>query len=356
MRIAHRSQRSLPLETPSRPGRFRQIAMVAMLALLLMGALAACGQGPQTSAGGKPLRHLTLGLTYIPNVQFAPFYVAKQLGYYKDAGLDVTLRHHTFTEDEFSALVGGKEDAIFAGGDEMLQARSKGVPIVYVAQVFTKYPVTLIVPADSSIQTAADLRGHSIGVPGKYGADYIGLLALLKNAGLRESDVNIQTIGYQQVPTLLAHRVDAVMGYINGDAVAFEQAHFPIRTLSIGDTQPLISNGLGALETELQAHPDDIKALVQATLRGLQYTLAHPTEAFDVCKSGNFVPGLANPKTAATQTAVLQATLPLWQQGAKPGYNDPAAWQSMASFLQAQGQLAGAVDASKALSNDYLPA
>ncbi|MGZ6388804.1 MAG: ABC transporter substrate-binding protein [Ktedonobacterales bacterium] len=354
MQLEHRSEQTSSPEAQPRPAVFRRVAAVAMLALLIAGALAACGQS--TSAGGKPLRHITLGLTYVPNVQFAPFYVAKQLGYYKDAGLDVTLRHHTFTEDEFSALVGGKEDAIFAGGDEMLQARSKGVPIVYVAQVFTKYPVTLIVPANSSIQTAADLRGHSIGVPGKYGADYIGLLALLKNAGLRESDVHIQTIGFQQVPTLLAHRVDAVMGYINGDAVAFQQANFPIRTLSIGDGQPLISNGLGALESELQAHPNDIKALVQATLRGLEYTLAHPTEAFNISKNGNFVPGLADPKTAATQTAVLQATLPLWQQGAKPGYNDPAAWQSMASFLQAQGQLTGAVDVTKAISNDYLPA
>lgn len=354
MHIVHRSQSESSPEAHSYPAVFRRVAAVAMLALLVVSALAACGQ--QTSAGGKPLHHITLGLTYIPNVQFAPFYAAKQLGYYKDAGLDVTLRHHTFTEDEFSALVGGKEDAIFAGGDETLQARSKGVPIVYVAQVFTRYPVALIVPANSSIHTAADLRGHSIGVPGKYGATYIGLLALLQTAGLHESDVNIQTIGFQQVPTLLAHRVDAVMGYINGDAVAFQQANFPIRTLSVGDTQPLISNGLAALESELQAHPDDIKALVQATLRGLQYTLAHPTEAFNICKTGNFVPGLADPKTAATQTAVLQATLPLWQQGAKPGYNDPAAWQSMAGFLQAQGLLGGAVDVTKALSNDYLPA
>jgi NitT/TauT family transport system substrate-binding protein len=353
MHIVHRSQHVSSLGAHPRPAALRRVAAIAMLALLMAGVLAACGQ--PTSAGGKPLRHITLGLTYVPNIQFAPFYVAKQLGYYQDVGLDVTLRHHTFTEDEFSALVAGKEDAIFAGGDETLQARSRGVPIVYVAQVFTKYPVTLMVPANSSIQTAADLRGHSIGVPGKYGATYIGLLALLKNAGLRESDVNIQPIGFQQVPTLLAHRVDAVMGYINGDAVAFQQAHFPIRTLSIGDGQPLISNGLGALESELQAHPDDIKALVQATLRGLQYTLAHPTEAFNISKDGKYVPGLTDPKTAATQTAVLQATLPLWQQGAKPGYNDPAAWQSMASFLQAQGQLGGAVDATKAVSNDYLP-
>ena len=354
MHIEGRSQHSSSSEAHLRPAAILRVGAAAMLALLLAGTLAACAQ--QTTAGSKPLHHLTIGLTYIPNVQFAPFYVAKQLGYYQEAGLDVTLRHHTFTEDEFSALVGGKEDAIFAGGDEMLQARSKGFPAVYVAQVFTKYPVTLIVPANSSIQTVADLRGHSIGIPGKYGADYIGLLALLKNAGLRESDVNVQTIGFQQVPTLLAHRVDAVMGYINGDAIAFQQANFAIRTLSIGDGQPLISNGLGALERELQTHPDDIKALVKATLRGLDYTLAHPTEAFNICKNDKYVPGLTDPKTAATQTAVLQATLPLWQQGAKAGYSDPAAWQSMASFLQSQGQISGTVDASKAYSNAYLPA
>src|SRR6185437_7644378 len=114
---------------------------------------------------------------------------ADSLGYYKDAGLKVSFHHHAAGEDEFGALVSGHEDVIFAGGDEMLQAQGQGVPVVYLAQVFTQYPVALIVAADSPIKTAADLRGHSVGIPGTYGATYIGLLALLQQGGLTQKDV-----------------------------------------------------------------------------------------------------------------------------------------------------------------------
>lgn len=276
----------------------RRSLLAALLALVSLTSLAACGSsthsvgskqaqgcgttgGATTSSGASvsntaysaealtlPATHssprkLTLGLTYIPNIQFAPFYVAEALGYYTQAGLDVTLRHHGFSEGEFDALVTGHEDAIFASGDETLQARSKGIPVTYVAQVFTRYPVALIVPSSSSIQSVKDLKGHTVGVPGYYGATYIGLLALLQCAGLSKSDVNIQAIGYTQVAALLGHKVDAVMGYSNNEVLQFQKANFAVRTFPV--QQPFISNGLAALDSELSAHPDDIRALVAAT-------------------------------------------------------------------------------------------
>lgn len=303
-----------------------------------------------TPASPQPF---TLGLTYIPDVQFAPFYVAKELGYYQNAGLDVTLRHHSITEGEFDALVAGHENAIVASGDETLQARSRGIPITYVGQVFTKYPVTLIVPACSPIHTAADLRGHSIGVPGTYGATYIGLLAILQSAGLSTSDVHIQSIGFTQVSALLSNKVDAVMGYVNNEPIQLQKAGFAIRTIPVAF--PLISDGLAALDSELQAHPDEIRALVAATLQGVQYTLAHPDQAFAICKK--YVPGLDDPTKAAAAQAELMASLPLWQTpaGARPGYTSSSAWQQMASLMQAQGQLSGAVNVGAVFSNAYLP-
>src|SRR5579885_1243746 len=129
-------------------------AVVAFFALLtLIPVLAGCGA---SSAGNGTAGSLTLGLTYVPNIQFAPFYVAQDLGYYKAAGLNVTFHHHNVGEDEFSALVAGREDAIFASGDEVLGARAQDIPIVDVATIWTKYPVTLIVPANSAIQSPAD--------------------------------------------------------------------------------------------------------------------------------------------------------------------------------------------------------
>jgi NitT/TauT family transport system substrate-binding protein len=329
----------------------RAVAGPLLLAVALV-SLAACGATADAGTGAS-LPSVTIGLTYVPNVQFAPFYVAKSLGYYQQAGVNVTLRHHTFAEDEFGALVAGKENLIIAGGDETLQARSHGVPLVYVAEIFTSYPVTLIVPADSPIHTLADLRGHTIGVPGAYGATYIGLLALLQSAGLSRSDVTIQSIGYTQVPALLSHKVDAVMGYSNNEPIQFQKAGFAIRTFPVSGVSPLISNGLVVLQSELNAHPDVVRKVIAATLKGVEYTLAHPQQALDISKK--YVPDLQDPAKAADAMAVLQATLPAWQTGARPGAVDPQAWQAMATFLQAQGQLAGPVDASKAFTNAYLP-
>lgn len=330
--------------------RRHPILASALVTTLLGLALAACG-----SAGASGQAHkMTVGLTYIPNIQFAPFYVAAEKGYYKDAGLDVTLRHHSFAEDEFGALVAGSEDVIFGSGDEMLQARDKHIDVTYIANVFTSYPVALIVPAASAIHTIADLKGHTVGIPGPYGATYIGLLALLKSAGLGPRDVTIQSIQYTQVAALSTGKVDAVMGYINNEPIQFQQLNFAIRTFPVSSLGGLVSNGLAALQKTLNARPDDIKKLVTATLRGVQYTLAHPDEAITI--SQKYVPDLTGTQQIANARAVLQATLPLWMMNAsQPGYIDPQAWQAMAMFMQTQGLLSSGVPISQTYSDQYLP-
>lgn len=335
----------------SRSGGLLRFSILARLLLAMVVTLALVGCGGSASADAKPV---TIGLTYVPNIQFAPFYVADSLGYYKDAGLKVTFHHHGASEDEFGALVAGQENMIFAGGDEMLQAQSNGVPVVYLDQVFTQYPVAIIVPADSPIKTPADLRGHSIGVPGAYGATYIGLLALLQQGGLTQKDVNIQSIGYTQLPALMSKKVDAVMGYLNNEAVEFNEAGFAIRTIPVGNSQPLISNGLGALQKEIDSNPDVVKAVIAATQKGVDYVAAHPADAVTI--SAKYVPDLNDSKNAANALAVLNATIPLMKQNSgTAGATDASAWTSMATFLKNNGQLQKPVDTTKAFNNDYLP-
>jgi NitT/TauT family transport system substrate-binding protein len=329
----------------------RSLPLVALLACVVV---AACG-GAQPS-GTRPLHGLTAGLTYIPNIQFAPFYAADSLGYYRDAGLQVTLRHHSFSEDEFGAIASGKEDVIFAGGDEMLQARDHSVSLVDVATIFQKYPVALIVPDSSPIRAPADIRGHSIGTPGPYGETYFGLLSLLQFAGLAKSDVNTQFIQFTQVAALAGHKVDGVMGYLNNENIQLRQAGVAVRTLALSDvvqSLPLVSNGLSVLDTELKSHPDDVRSFVAATLRGVQYVEQHPDRAVELSKK--YVPGLDQAKDAANARAVLDATLPLWKSSGRAGQNSAKTWQDMARFMASYGLLSKPLDVSGAFSNQYLP-
>jgi len=218
--------------------------------------------------------------------------------------------------------------------------------------VYTAYPVALIVPANSPIHTAADLRGHSIGVPGLYGTSYIALKAMLKDAGLSPSDVNIQAIGYTQPAALLGHKVDAVIDYVNDGVSLFQSHNFPVRSLAL--QQPIISNGIAVRNSVLASRSSDVRAFIKATFEGVEYTIAHPSEA--VSLSNAFVPGQSAPTNATNALAILQATIPFWKRsdGQVLGYSDPALWQQMYTFLQTQGQLAKSVDVTKVFSNSYL--
>lgn len=337
----------------------RRIAVGVLAATAL--ATSACSGGSDTSGpherGRNAAHRLTVGLTYTPNIQFAPFYVAVVKGYYSDAGLDVTLRHHGAAESEFAALRGGKEDVVEAGGDEMLQARSTSVPVVDVATLYQTYPVALLVPAGSPIRTAADLRGRTVGVPGPFGETYYGLRALLRDAGLSTADTTVRYIGFTQQAALVAGHVDAVMGYVNNDAVEFARSGKPVTAIPIGTKQhpaPLVGVGLGALASTLGSRPTDIKRFVAATLRGQQYVIDHPGDA--VAISQKYVPGLSGGDERAAAMAILRATAPLLSKpGVRPGYSDPETWQAMATFMHSTGLVRRPVSAAGAFTNAYLP-
>ncbi|HEV2580755.1 MAG TPA: ABC transporter substrate-binding protein, partial [Ktedonobacteraceae bacterium] len=333
----------------SRP-RFRLLQPLILLCALLGLLLAGCGTNGSTgSVSTTPtgsLKDVSIALGYIQDIQFAPFYVAQSKGYYQAAGLNVTL-HHGIVNDLFGSLGVGHDTFIFATGDEELVARNSKLPVVDVATIYQRYPVSLIVPASSSIHTLADIKGHTIGIPGPYGSTYVGLQALLYHAHLTTSDVHLQSIGFTQVTALLTHRVDAVVGYSNNEPLQLEKQGMAVRTFDVSDYQPLVSNGIITTESTLSSQPQMVKAFVQATIKGLKEVIANPAEAIQISKS--FIPGM----NVATETAVLNATIPIWQGNSQtpPGYNDSTTWQSMVQFLVAEKIIPAVPDLTQAYTN-----
>lgn len=326
---------------------YRPSFLLSVLLLIALLLVAACGNSTSPSApSGSTLKKVSIGLGYIPDIQFAPFYVAQSKGYYKAAGLDVTF-HHGIVPDLIGSMVLGHDTFVFAGGDEALVARSKNLQVVDVATIFQRYPVSLIVPANSSIHTLADLKGHTIGVPGPFGSTYTGLLALLYQAHLSLSDVKVQSIGFNQVATLIAHRVDAVMGYSNNEPLQLKSQGFNVRTFDVSDYQPLVSNGIITTAGTLHSQPQLVRNFVQATIKGLKAVIADPAGAVQISRS--YVPNL-NPTRAML---VLQATIPIWQGNGQValGFNDSATWQSMEQFLLAQKIIPSAQDITQAYTN-----
>ena len=303
---------------------------------------------PTTAAPATP----TIGLTYIPNVQFSPFYLAETDGDFAAAGVQPTLRHHGASEGLFTAIAAGEEQFVIAGGDELLQARSQGLDLVAVAAYYRTYPVVVIVGADSGITTLADLKGRSIGIPGKYGENWFGLQVALKTAGLSESDVAVKEIGYTQQAALTTGKVDAIVGFSNNEAVQFGLAGLATRSLPIAAEVPLVGISLITTSAYAEANPDVVRAVAAAMLSGISSAVNEPERALEV--AAEYVPGLSSAQDAARAT--LLATAKLWTtpEGEVDGRLDPQRWEQMADFMAEHGLTETRQDPQPAMSNEYL--
>lgn len=327
---------------------------VAATAVALSGLMLAGCQGKGASETGDSM---TVGLTYTPNVQFAPFYVAEDLGYFDDEGVDVDLRHHGQSEDLFGAMKSGKEQLVYASGDEITQAAAGGTDVVSVATLYNTYPAVLITKQDSGIESAKDLKGKTVGVPGLYGQTYLALLAMLDDAGLSQDDVKIQAVGYTQQAALTSDRVDAVMGFSNNEAVQFKAAGMKIRVIDAVDAKnpQLVGPSVGSDSKTIKDNGKDVTKVLTAVDKAIDYTEEHPEETVDI--AAKYVPTLKSDEQKEQALATLKATLPLMEaDGDAPLLtNDAEKFSTMATFMEDAGIIDKALDPKSLYTNYLLP-
>lgn len=325
----------------------RKAIVLLMMAMVVGGCVRPASITPETDAGLVSIR---LPVGYIPNVQFAPLYVAMERGYFREEGLDVRLDYSMETDGV--ALVGaGTIPFAVASGEQVLLGRAQGLPVVYILAWYQRFPVGISASVQQKLRQPADLRGKKIGLPGLYGASYIGLRALLEAGGLKESDVTLESIGYNQVEVLMAGRVDAAVIYTPNEPVQLRAKGFAVDTLQTSDYLALVGNGLIANESVLRDQPELARKMARAMLRGMQAALDEPNAAYAICQS--YVTGLAQ-ADETVQRQVLAASMELWK-APRLGYSEPASWQNMQQILLKMGLLKAPLNLALAFSNIYLP-
>ena len=325
---------------------FRKLVMI-MLGMVL--ALSACANPNSTDEAGELTRiHLPMG--YIPNIQFAPFYVAIEKGYFRDAGIDIEF-DYKFETDGVALVGAGELPFAIVSGDQVLLARAQGLPVVYVAAWYQQYPVSVVAKSELGILIPQDLKGRKIGLPGLFGANYVGLRALLHEAGLEESDVTLDAIGFNQVELMAAGQQDIVVGYAANEPIQLRAQGVAVTEIRVADYVQLASNGLLASEKVIVENPELVSAFVGAFLKGLEATIANPEEAFTISKS--YIPNFAD-LDADVQKQVLETSIEQWK-AEKLGYSDPQAWENMQNVLLDMGLISEKMDLNKAFTNEFIP-
>jgi NitT/TauT family transport system substrate-binding protein len=320
------------------------VLCVVIVSLVLSG----CSTPKPPGAEGA-LTHIRLPLGYIPNIQFAPLYVAVEKGYFADAGIQVEF-DYSFETDAVSLVGANTLQFAVVSGEQVLLARAQGLPVVYVCAWYQEFPVGVVSKAVNGIRTPADLKGRKIGLPGLYGANYIGLDALLFSAGLSERDVTLDSIGFNQVAALAADQDEAVSIYIANEPVQLKAEGYELNEIRVADYVQLASNGIITNETTIRSDPELVGRIVAAFLEGLADTMADPDGAYDI--STKYVDELAQ-ADRATQMEVLNRSIELWQTDS-PGRSAPQAWANMRDTLLRMGLLQASIDLDQAFTNEFI--
>ncbi|NTV64305.1 MAG: ABC transporter substrate-binding protein, partial [Oscillochloris sp.] len=277
--------------------------------------------------------------------------------YYKDVGIEVVFDYN-FENDVVTRVAtwpAGKVEFATASGTSTLLARQSNLPVKTVMTLYQQFPVVFFAKSATGLKSVDDLKGKTIGIPGRFGESLYGLMAVLYANKLDESTMNVQEIGFTQAQMVLEDKVQVGIGYAMNEPAVLRQQGQSVDVLRVADVYDLASNGIVVSEALIEQDPALVKAFIQASLRGMADTIANPEEAYNLSLS--FIPEakLGDP---TLQRQVLQESLPFWSSAKTAteglGFTDSAVWVKTEQFMRDAGLLAGPVDVTAAFTNDFI--
>ncbi len=251
-----------------------------------LAALGAASLGAATAA--RAADPVTLQLKWVADAQFAGYFVAKDKGFYKDAGLDVTIKPGGPDINPEQVLAGGGADVVIDWMPSALATREKGSPVVNIAQPFKRSGLELTCRADSGVKTPAEFPGHTLGV-WFYGNEY-PFLAWMAKLGVKTDGppgVTVLKQGFNVDPLLQKQAACISTMTYNEYWQIIEAGMKPAQLVVFNYTDEGVAtmeDGLYALEPKLKdpAFADKMARFVKASMKGWDYAQSHPDDAVKI--------------------------------------------------------------------------
>lgn len=225
------------------------------------------------------LEKVSLQLKWMHQFQFAGYYIAKEKGFYANAGFDVEIRERDLTSSPFDDVISGRADYGIADSSIVLQ-RLKGHPVVIASTVFQESPLVFMSLQSKNITSIYDLADQRIMF--QRSVDDAALIAMIALAGIGNNE-------YTHVPhdfdnmSLIKGDVDVMSAYKTDQVLSYRDMEVDINIL---DPSSYGIDFYGDLiftsESNVRNKPERVKAFVRASLKGWQYALDNPEEAVDL--------------------------------------------------------------------------
>ena len=184
-----------------------------------------------------------------------------------------------------------------------------------------------------------------------FGANYIGLQAILFSAGLTLADVKVDAIGFTQVEAMSSGQENIVVGYTANEPIILNSKAHPVNELRVADYMQLTANGIVSSEMMIKDDPEFVRSMARALAQGIADTIANPDEAYTI--SIKYVDGLAQ-MDKIVQMMVLTTSIEFWQ-AERIGLSNPQSWQNMNDLLVKMELIKAPLDVSKAFTNEFVP-
>jgi NitT/TauT family transport system substrate-binding protein len=256
--------------------------MASSFVRALTGAAAALAIGIAASGAAQAADQVSVRLKWVAQAQFAGIYVAKAKGFYKNAGLDMTINPGGPNINVETLVASGADTfGIGSGTEGTLYAREKGLPLVCVGMSQQMTPFAFVTYDNSGINSVKDFKGKKVAV--WFTGPQYTLYAVLAHEGMSPHDMHVIAQPFSMQPFIDKQFDVATVTLYNELNTLKEQGITNIKLFMPDDygvtTQ---QDSLLTSENEIKTHPQDVQAFVTATLEGWKYAFEHKQEAIDI--------------------------------------------------------------------------
>jgi putative hydroxymethylpyrimidine transport system substrate-binding protein len=317
------------------PCRMRWAVALLAAALLLTGGAGCGGSGAEP---GAP-KGVTLVLDFAPNAVHSGIYAAQRQGYYRDRGVDLTIRQPGESTDAPKLLEAGRADFAILDIHDLGIARERGLDVVGTMPIVQRPLAAVIARGNGPVHRPRDLEGHTVGVTG-LPSDEAVVDSEVSADGGDPARVDRVTIGFNAVASLAAGKVDAATGFWNAEGVALRRQDIPVRIFKVNryGAPPYPELILTASHHTIDSDPELVDSMVAATTHGYEFASDHPGRALDDLLAE--VPSLDR----GDQAVQLRALLP----DLRPAPFDPDVLHKWAGWDLEHGLLQRALDVNEA--------